>query len=116
MLFGISSAPEIFHRTMKHITDNMHGVPGYADGIVLWGSTLQQHSERLNKVLQHVQKYGLKLNRAKCHLGVTEIYFVCFGDSLSALGAEPDKNKIKAILKTLCTANKKIFILLVNSS
>lgn len=32
---------------------------------------------------------------------------ICFGDNLSALGAEPDKNKIKAILKMLCPANKK---------
>lgn len=87
MPFGICSAPEVFHKT------------------ILWGSTLEQHNERLIKVLQRVQKYQLKLNRAKCQFGVKEITFL--GDKLSPAGVEPDKSKIKAILDMPRPEDKK---------
>lgn len=64
--FGISSALEVFHRAMEHIIEGIEGVRVYVDDIVLWGSTLEQHNARLTQVLQRIQKYGLKLNRAKC--------------------------------------------------
>lgn len=69
----------------------------YVDDIVLWGSTLEEHNKRLIKVLQSIQKYGLKLNRAKCQFGVNEITFL--GDKLSGAVVEPDKSKVKAILE-----------------
>ena len=105
MPFGISSAPEAFHRTMEHIIEGIEGVRVYIDDIVLWGSTLAQHNERLLKVLQRIQKYGLKLNRAKCQFGVTEITFL--GDKLSRAGVEPDKSKVKAILEMPRPEDKK---------
>ncbi|XP_054864601.1 uncharacterized protein K02A2.6-like [Amphiprion ocellaris] len=105
MPFGISSAPEIFHRTMEHMIEGIEGVRVYVDDIILWGSTLEQHNERLNKVLQRVKQYGLKLNRAKCQFGVTEITFL--GDKLTAEGIEPDKDKIRAILEMPRPEDKK---------
>ncbi|KAF7643186.1 hypothetical protein LDENG_00243940 [Lucifuga dentata] len=105
MPFGISSAPEVFHRTMEHIIEGIKGVHVYVDDIVLWGSTLEQHNERLIKVLQRIQKDGLKLNRAKCQFGVNEIIFL--GDKLSGAGVEPDKSKMKAILEMLRPEDKK---------
>ncbi len=38
MPFGISSAPEVFHRAMEHIIEGIEGVRVYVDDIVLWGS------------------------------------------------------------------------------
>lgn len=97
MPFGISSAPEVFHKTMEHIIEGIEGVRVYVDDIVLWGSTIEQHNKRLMNVLQRVKKYGLKLNKNKCQFGVKEITFL--GDKLSEGGVEPDKSKIQAILK-----------------
>lgn len=105
MPFGISSAPEIFHSTMEHMIEGLEGVRVYVDDIILWGSTMDQHNERLHKVLQRVQKYGLKLNRAKCQFGVTEITFL--GDKLTADGIEPDKDKIRAIQEMPRPEDKK---------
>ncbi len=89
MPFGISSAPEVFHRAMEHIIEGIE--------CVLWGSTIEQHNKRLMDVLQRVQKYGLKLNKDKCQFGAKEITFL--GDKLSEGGVEPDKSKVQAILK-----------------
>lgn len=77
----------------------------YVDDIVLWGSTLEEHNKRLIKVLQSIQKYGLKLNRAKCQFGVNEITFL--GDKLSGAVVEPDKSKVKAILEMPQPKDKK---------
>lgn len=60
MPFGISSAPEVFHRAMEHIIEGIEGAHVYVDDIVLWGFTIEQHNKRLMDVLEQVQKYGLK--------------------------------------------------------
>lgn len=84
--FGTSPASEAFHRTMEHIIEGIEGVRVYVEDILVWGSTLEQHKAKLRKVLQHIQKYALKLNRAKCQFGVTEVTFL--GDKLSAAGEQ----------------------------
>uniref|UniRef100_A0AAR2KV96 Reverse transcriptase/retrotransposon-derived protein RNase H-like domain-containing protein n=1 Tax=Pygocentrus nattereri TaxID=42514 RepID=A0AAR2KV96_PYGNA len=61
MPFGISSAPEIFHRAMESIIEGDDGVRVYVDDIVLWGSTLPQHNERLTKL----SEFGVEPDRAK---------------------------------------------------
>lgn len=105
MPFGIISASEIYHRAMDNMLEGLEGVRCYVDDVVIWGSTLQQHNERLIKVLQRVHEHGLKLNRAKCQFGVQEITFL--GDKLSAEGIEPDERKIKAILSMPRPTDKK---------
>uniref|UniRef100_A0A3B3QZC1 Gypsy retrotransposon integrase-like protein 1 n=1 Tax=Paramormyrops kingsleyae TaxID=1676925 RepID=A0A3B3QZC1_9TELE len=94
--FGIISASEIFHRAMEHVIEGLEGVRAYVDDIVVWGSSVQEHNQRLSQLLQRIRKHGLKLNRAKCLFGVTEMTFL--GDKLSGRGVEPDKSKIQAIL------------------
>lgn len=56
MPFGIISASEIFHRAMDNMLEGLQGVRCYVDDVVIWGSTLQEHNERLVKVLQWVRK------------------------------------------------------------
>lgn len=92
--FGICSAPEVYHRAMEHMIEGVEGIHVYMDDIVLWGTTLQQRNERLIRVLQRIQQYGLKLNRAKCEFCVKEITFL--GDKLSEAGVQ---SKLKAILE-----------------
>lgn len=102
--FGIKSAPEIFHRAMEQIIEGLEGVRVYIDDIIVWGSTLQEHNQRLYKVMERIKKYGLKLNKNKCEFGVKEILFL--GDKLTAHGVEPDQEKIKAIEKMPRPADK----------
>lgn len=91
--FGIISASEILHRAMEHIIEGLDGVWVYVDDIIIWGSTVQEHNERLTRVLE--RKYGLKLNKSKRQFGVQEIVFL--GDQLSAQGVQPDQEKVNAI-------------------
>ena len=68
--FGIISGSEIFHRAMEHIIEGLEGVRAYVDDMIVWGSTPQLHNQRLTRVLERIQKYGLKLNISKCQFAV----------------------------------------------
>ncbi|KAI7800948.1 hypothetical protein IRJ41_015739, partial [Triplophysa rosa] len=103
--FGIISASEIFHRAMEHVIEGLEGVRAYVDDIVVWGSSVQEHNQRLIQLLERIRKHGLKLNRAKCLFGVTEMTFL--GDKLSGCGVEPDKSKIQAIMDMPSPVDKK---------
>ncbi|KAK7933488.1 hypothetical protein WMY93_004384 [Mugilogobius chulae] len=103
--FGIKSAPEIFHKAMESIIEGLEGTRVYIDDLVVWGTTKQQHDERLEKLLQRVKKFGLKLKREKCLFGVMEMTFL--GDKLTANGVLPDKTKVQAILNMPAPTDKK---------
>uniref|UniRef100_A0A0S7EQV5 ribonuclease H n=1 Tax=Poeciliopsis prolifica TaxID=188132 RepID=A0A0S7EQV5_9TELE len=102
--FGIKSAPEIFHRAMERIIEGLNGVRVYIDDIIIWGSTVQEHNDRLRRVMERIRKNGLKLNKNKCEFCVKEILFL--GDKLSGRGVQPDEDKIQAILKMPPPADK----------
>ena len=60
--FGISSASEIFQRTMTELFEGIDGVVTSQDDILVAGRNMTDHDERLNKVLEIVHRAGLKLN------------------------------------------------------
>lgn len=93
--FGISSAPEVFHRTVQQLFDGIEGVGVFIDDVVVWGKTKTEHDERLARVLKRAQKSGLKLNKSKCQFGVQEITYL--GEKLSGAGVQPDPEKVRAI-------------------
>lgn len=96
MPFGLNSGPEIFHRAMRTILENIEGVECYIDDILIWASSEEEHDERLRKVLQRCKKYGLQLNAAKCHFRTSQVKY--FGHILSEAGVHPDRGKISALL------------------
>lgn len=61
--FGFRSAPEVFHRTVQQLFEEIEGVSVFIDGVVVWGRTKEEHDQRLYKVLKRAQKSGLKLNK-----------------------------------------------------
>ena len=65
------------------------------DDILVWGETIEQHNQRLRNVLERVKQSGIKLNRSKCQIGVTEIKYI--GHTLSDEGLKPDLEKVEAI-------------------
>ena len=49
--YGITSASEVFHKTVQQIFDDIDGVKVYIDDLVIWGESKEQHDERLFQVL-----------------------------------------------------------------
>ena len=101
--FGISSAPEVFHREMQKILVNCEGVICHMDDVLVFGSDTQEHNRRLDKALDTLLAAGLTLNKEKCKL--FKVKFV--GHVISSRGIEADSNKIKAIVQYPSPRSKK---------
>lgn len=102
--FGINCAPELFHREMTNIF-KMEGVEVYIDDVLIWGSTKEEHDERLKEVMRRAKENGVKFNKDKCLFGVKEITFL--GHIFSECGMRPDKNRVKAITDMSTPSDKK---------
>ena len=94
--YGIHSASEIFQAEAAEIINGIEGVDNNQDVIIIWGTTLEEHNERLHETLERIRKSGLKLNLSKCNFAASEITFL--GHTLSAKGIQPDPLKTRAIL------------------
>ena len=95
--FGISSAPEIFQRTMIKILAGIDGVICYFDHILCHTSTTEEHERFLVRVKQRLSEVGLQLNNKKCEYLRSEINFL--GHIISENGVRPDSSKVEVIAK-----------------
>ena len=103
--FGITSAPEIFQFKMNELLEALEGVVVYMDDILVYGSNMKEHDERLSKVLHVVKENGLKLNDSKCHYRQSELKFLA--QSISKDGAGISRDKVAAIQNLAPPTNYK---------
>ena len=101
--FRITSAPEMFQRQMSTLLKDHEGVVVVMDDILVYGATTKEHNRSLNAVLKTIKDSGLKLNKAKCHFGKSEIQY--FGHLISQDGLRPDPSKVKAITQMASPTN-----------
>ena len=94
--FGISSAPEIFQRTVEGILGGMQHVLCYFDDILVFSEDTSTHEKHLDDVLQKLHSHHVKLNKEKSELRKSEIEFL--GHLISGNGVKPDPAKIAAIV------------------
>ena len=93
--FGISSAPEIFQRTMEHILEGEKQVVCFYDDVLVFGESEESHEKALQSVIKKTVDAGLKLNKEKCEFASKEIEFLGF--VISGDGIRADPKKVKAI-------------------
>lgn len=67
----------------------------YLDDLIVFGCTLEEHEERLLRVLDHLAEVGLKLSLDKCQFCQPKVKYV--GHIVSAAGIATDPDKIKAV-------------------
>ena len=95
--FGISLASEIFQGRMTETLGGVEGVEASQDDILVAGRTMDEHDEKLRKVLDVIQEAGLKLNLKKCVWWKPVVTFL--GHKFSKDGVRPDPDKVKAIVE-----------------
>lgn len=66
LMFGITSAPEIYQHAIQQALHGCEGVCNTSD-IILHAKDDQQHNERLKKLLERLQQRGLTLNGERCN-------------------------------------------------
>ena len=94
---GISCAPDIFQDKISALVESLEFARVYIDELlVLSKDTFADPLERLDKVLNLIEKAGLKCNEEKCTLCATQVKYL--GYLLIRDGICPLPAKVSAIL------------------
>lgn len=62
MPYGITSASEIFQMVFQLIFGDIECVIIYIDDLMVWGKDQKEHNERVEKVLQRAEEWGITFN------------------------------------------------------
>lgn len=94
---GIMGAPATFQRLMEKAVGDMHLLQClvYLDDVIVFSRTLEEHEERLLKVLDRMEEFGLKVSIDKCQFFRTSVKYV--GHIVSEDGVSTDPDKISAV-------------------
>lgn len=94
---GITNAPSTFQRLMERCIGqlNLKQALVFLDDLIVFSSTLEEHEERLMRVLNHLKEYGLKLSPEKCRFFQTSVKYL--GHIVSEKGVETDQEKTTAL-------------------
>ena len=101
MPFGLSSSPEEFQRRLSDALSGLEGVTVVADDILIYGKgnshaeAVQDHNQKLEKLLTRARRVNLKLNKEKCKFLLDELPYI--GHVITKEGVKPDPGKIQAI-------------------
>lgn len=95
LVFGITSAPAIWQRTMDQILQDLPA-QWNQDDIIVTGKDDTEHMKNLRAVLQRLQDHGLRANIDKCSFFQKEVVFC--GIKISSEGLHKTDDKIQAVL------------------
>ena len=96
--FGVNSASEVFQHAIQNTPRGLPGTRNIADDIIVWGSSQQEHDERLSALFHRLHEKGLTVNADKCLFGQSSLWF--YGYTLTSNGLQADKKKVEAIKHT----------------
>ena len=99
MPFGLTNGPPIFQRIMQSVLSPYLWLfcLVYIDDIVVYSTSYEEHIEHLDHVLGVIEKAGLTLSPAECHLFYPSI--VLLGHKVSCLRLFMHNEKVKAVLE-----------------
>ena len=98
LLFGVSSASELYQHEISTTLAGIEGVDNISDDIIVHGPDQKTHDQRLLKTMECLRQHGLTLNTDKCLLNVDRLVFM--GILLSEKGIGPTEERVRALQET----------------
>ena len=97
MPFGLCNAPGTFQRLMQRMFGGQQGqsLLLYLDDIIVFSSSVSEHLQRLEAVLDRLQQEGLKVKLEKCAFFQQQVNYL--GHVISSQGVSTDPAKIEAV-------------------
>ncbi|CAH8658130.1 unnamed protein product [Dicrocoelium dendriticum] len=97
MPFGLANAPATFQRLMQKVLEGL--VPKecliYLDDVIVHGSSVEEHNDRLRIVLQRLRQAGLRLKGSKCRFLRSQVTFL--GHVITPNGISTDPGKCEKV-------------------
>jgi transposase InsO family protein len=93
--FGVSPAPEVFHRVVADVIRGLPNVVHYIDDILIYATTRAEHDALVKEVLQRLRNAGFSVCQEKCAFGKASMTFL--GHHLSGTRISPDPLKLEAL-------------------
>ncbi|XP_014680814.1 PREDICTED: uncharacterized protein K02A2.6-like [Priapulus caudatus] len=73
LMFGISSAPELFQHIVHQVLADCEGVENISDDLIVHGDGDAEHDARLIRVIETLVKNGLTVHMEKCIIRLHEL-------------------------------------------
>jgi len=95
---GLCNSPDIFPEQMSELMDGLAFIQTYIDDLLcLTKGSFTDHLEKIELVLQRLQKAGLKVNVTKSFFARSQVEHL--GYWITRTGIKPVYDKVKAVLK-----------------
>ena len=96
MPFGLCNAGATFQRLMNVVMPGLHleVCLVYLDDIILFSRTVEEHLERLVRILGRLESAGLELKPEKCRLMQRSVSFLGHVVSGNGIATDPEKTKM----------------------
>ena len=115
MSYGISPAPSIWQRTIDTILQGLPGVQCILDDMIITGKNDAKHLANLDRVLQRLEQYGLRVNKDKCFFMQERVAYS--GHEIDKSGLWKTKDNVDAVLNAPVPQNHaqlRSFLVLIN--
>lgn len=100
---------------MENILKGLKGVVVYFDDILIFGETLAEHNDVLDKTLHRLQESGLTVSLKKCFFAKGKVQFLGFELDKHGIHVAPEKSKaILQIERPTSITQLKSFLGMVN--
>lgn len=98
MPFGLRNAPATFQRLMDLILRDLlyNTCLVYLDDIVIYSTSLDEHVEKLRKVLERLRQHNLKIQPDKSEFLKRHVEYL--GHELTPNGLTPNQRKVQDII------------------
>ena len=97
LVFGITSAPAIWQRTIDQVLEGTSGTSCILDDMIITERDDEEHLANLEEILRRLQHHGLRANKAKCEFFKEKITYC--GHDIDSNGLHKSAEKVEAVLK-----------------
>ena len=107
MPFGLVNAPATFQRLVELVLAGLarSSCLVYLDDVLVIGSTLEEHNQNLEKVLERIRQAGLRLKLKNCKFARTSVVYL--GHVVTEDGIKTNPQKIEAVRAYPVPSNAK---------
>lgn len=108
MPYGIVNGPSSFSRMMAMVLKGIPRCMCYIDDIIIFSTSSDQHVKDVQRVLERLDSYNLKISEKKCQWFSKEVKFLGF--LVSGEGIRSNPEKVQVVKTWTAPTNKKALL------